>query len=172
MTEFELRRRLPRRSRDGRWGKAGVRLTEDQARQRDLAVLARRATDKAAHETSERISYQLWRAGELKPWLITMALNARGLYGPEVDIACGAQEPDVDLWEAGKRYPTWEQTRLLANLCGVTVRYLTAWDEPFDARSTTMRFHVPAHELDADRERLVRRFDDDAWKATVAEAAR
>ncbi len=33
-----------------------------------------------------------------------------------VDIACGAQEPAVDEWEAGTRYPSFEQLLALAAL--------------------------------------------------------
>ncbi|MDF3320228.1 hypothetical protein P3G66_31950, partial [Rhodococcus sp. C3V] len=42
---------------------------------------------------------------------ITRALDAAELYGPDVDIACGAQEPAVDEWEAGTRYPSFGQGR-------------------------------------------------------------
>lgn len=61
-----------------------------------------------------------WRAGKMVPCRITVALNANSLYGPEVDVACGAEEPAVDQWEAGILYPTWQQVLLLAELCGVT----------------------------------------------------
>lgn len=58
------------------------------------------------------------------PKRITMALDARGLYGPEVDLACGAREPDVDRWETGDLVPTPEQLAKLAALTGVTVEFL------------------------------------------------
>lgn len=46
------------------------------------------------------------------PYRITMALGDR--YGPEVDHACGVEEPAVDQWETGERIPTPEQIELLA----------------------------------------------------------
>jgi transcriptional regulator with XRE-family HTH domain len=53
--------------------------------------------------------------------MITMWLDYRRLDGPEVDAACGVAEPTVDLWEAGRVYPTWEQLTALAKLCQVAV---------------------------------------------------
>lgn len=50
------------------------------------------------------------------PSRITHALNARQLYGPQVDAACLAAEPDVDEWEAGRRYPSPAQVEALAAL--------------------------------------------------------
>jgi hypothetical protein len=50
------------------------------------------------------------------PHRITQALDAKSLYGPDVDRACGVEEPAVDLWEAGELVPTDEQVRLLAEL--------------------------------------------------------
>ena len=50
------------------------------------------------------------------PARITLALDARGLAGPEVDQACGVQEPEVDLWELGRIVPTRAQILLLAKL--------------------------------------------------------
>lgn len=54
------------------------------------------------------------------PERITTALNAAGLWGPEVDRACGVEEPAVDLWESGELVPSREQMEALARLCGVT----------------------------------------------------
>jgi hypothetical protein len=94
------------------------------------------------------------------PWRITVVLDAKGLYGPEVDEACGAAEPDVDLWEAGVLYPTWEQVQRLAELCGVTPRFLmdddgilgtTVWGQ------STLRFHAPMDEV-----RVVEKFTPEA----------
>ncbi|WP_433357843.1 helix-turn-helix domain-containing protein (plasmid) [Microtetraspora malaysiensis] len=45
---------------------------------------------------------------------ITMALNARNLYGAKVDRALGVEEPTVDWWEEGKAVPTAAQVRRLA----------------------------------------------------------
>jgi transcriptional regulator with XRE-family HTH domain len=58
-----------------------------------------------------------------EPTRITAALNLRGLYGPEVDAACGVEEPAVDMWEAGKLVPTPNQIRRLARLTGFPVAY-------------------------------------------------
>lgn len=58
-----------------------------------------------------------WASGKVIPWRITTALDADSLYGPEVDLACGVEEPAVDRWEAGTLYPTWEQLCALAELC-------------------------------------------------------
>lgn len=52
-----------------------------------------------------------------------MALDICHLYGPEVDIACGGEEPMVDEWETGARTPTAEQVVLLANLTGYPVEF-------------------------------------------------
>lgn len=52
------------------------------------------------------------------PGRITAALNLAGLDGPEVDRACGVEEPAVDMWEAGTLVPTREQVEALATLTG------------------------------------------------------
>jgi hypothetical protein len=59
-------------------------------------------------------------SGKPNPARITTALDAAGLWGPEVDRACGVEEPTVDLWESGELVPTREQVEALAELCGVT----------------------------------------------------
>lgn len=66
----------------------------------------------------------LWESGALVPWFITHLLNEGRHVGPEVDIACHAEEPAVDLWEAGALYPSWGQTVALARLVDVRVRDL------------------------------------------------
>lgn len=68
---------------------------------------------------------ELWKAGKLVPWYITGLLDAGRHVGPSVDIACKAREPAVDRWEAGREYPSWEQTVALARFLGVRVRTLT-----------------------------------------------
>lgn len=93
-----------------------------------LAEAERRATqERAAVEAKARQdeaeAYEGWLAGRVVPHRITLALDIRALYGPEVDEACGAKEPDVDDWEAGRKYPTWEQLTLLAALTGFDVRF-------------------------------------------------
>jgi len=106
------------------WGKAGQRLTDDEVAARRRKIFADRAEAEASKIAAEAEGRRLWRAGRLIPWCITVALDRKGLEGAEVDIACGTTEPDVDHWEAGIVYPTWEQARLLAELCGVTVPFL------------------------------------------------
>lgn len=147
------------------WGKAGVRLTDQQREQRGRTATAGRNRRKMQRSADNRIAYRLWRAGELQPYLITHALDARGLYGPKVDEACGATEPDVDLWEAGKLYPTWGQVLRLADLCGVTPRLLCTKRDVLTVEQTSMRFHGYVD----DRPR-VWAFDMDAVRRTVGEA--
>lgn len=64
---------------------------------------------------------------------ITMALDAAGLYGPEVDCSCGTFEGnpagDVDDWELGTHQPTRDQVRLLAALTDMPVAFFY---EPFE----------------------------------------
>lgn len=69
----------------------------------------------------EDAAHEAWRLGKVVPHRITIALG--DLEGPGVDEACGAREPAVDEWEAGVRYPTWEQLLLLAELTGFHVRF-------------------------------------------------
>jgi hypothetical protein len=57
------------------------------------------------------------------PERITIALDFRGLWGPEVDQMLGGEEPMVDEWEAGERVPTVAQVQMLAELTGFTVRW-------------------------------------------------
>lgn len=107
------------------WGKAGERITTAQARERARARLAptrrARAIYEPAHQARTRAAHRAWAAGLVLPYMITRYLDYRGLDGPEVDRACGVEEPTVDLWEAGRVYPTWEQLTALADLCGVPV---------------------------------------------------
>ncbi len=147
-----------------RWGKAGVRLTEQQMTSRGHAATTRRNKRKLERLADDRIAYRLWRSGELKPHLITAALDFKKLYGPEVDLACGAKEPDVDLWEAGKLYPTWEQLLLLAKLVEKTPRFLCGKHVPLQIAQTSMRFHV----LDVPAPPPVWSFEPEAVAATVA----
>lgn len=57
------------------------------------------------------------------PQRITTALDVMGLYGPEVDRACGVEEPTVDLWETGELVPTRGQVEALSALTGFPVRF-------------------------------------------------
>lgn len=70
--------------------------------------------------------FEAWREGLVSPRAITTALDTRALYGPEVDHACGVQEPAVDQWEAGQLYPTWEQLDALAKLTEFPVQFFTS----------------------------------------------
>lgn len=69
--------------------------------------------------------FEAWREGLVSPRAITAALDMRALYGPEVDEACGVQEPAVDQWEAGQLYPSWEQLEALSRLTEFPVRFFT-----------------------------------------------
>lgn len=136
-----------------RWGKAGVRITDaeaqaearreraeankakllDQNRERtDAATAAAKSSTPPSHaralarqqrEQATQRAYQEWRAGKVVPHRITTALDLRSLYGPRVDEACGVEEPAVDEWEEGVRYPTWEQLLALAELTGYPVAF-------------------------------------------------
>jgi|SRR5579859_4491868 len=150
-----------------RWGKAGQRLTEQETAARTREAVARRNQAAVRRRADNAIAYRLWRAGELCPHLITQALDARGLHGPEVDLACGAQEPDVDLWEAGKLYPTWAQLCLLAELVGTTPRFLCTRDrDVLLVTDTTLRFHGYRDPV----EPPVLSYPPDVVAATVADA--
>jgi len=146
------------------WGKAGQRLTEDELLHRRRQATARRNQSRTVRHASDRIAYRLWRAGQLQPYLITMNLDAAGLFGPGVDEACGAAEPDVDLWEAGQLYPTWDQLLKLAELVGTTPRRLCERRDILAVSQTSMRFHGYA---DDERPR-VWMFDQDAVRRTVS----
>lgn len=65
-----------------------------------------------------------------QPKRATLALDAAGLYGPDVDRACGTYEGnpdgDVDGWELGESVPTPEQVALLAELTRLPVDYFYA----------------------------------------------
>ena len=68
--------------------------------------------------------FEEWKAGALLPWRCTLVLDAARAEGAWVDIACGADEPEVDLWEAGKLYPSWENTVRLAALANIPLEEL------------------------------------------------
>ncbi len=139
-----------------RWGSAGVRLTQHEARAADLRAGLRRLRDRQAFDEARR----KWEAGELVPARITIALDLHELYGPEVDATCGVAEPDVDRWEAGELYPTWEQ--LLA-LSAITPRVtLPFFFIPANEQAwSTLEFHMPPSELP----KRVARFKPEAFTA-------
>lgn len=151
-----------------KWGKAGVRLTLAEADARAARHRAERNRTRAADEAAAKEGYRDWREGRLIPATITMALDAHSLTGPEVDEACCAREPDVDRWEAGVLYPTWEQAKLLAELCRVQVRFLARSHEHIDVNFTSLQFHIP----DSGRQQppLVRFFTPEAIEAATRNA--
>jgi hypothetical protein len=130
-----------------RWGKAGVRLTDREAESRDRRNAGLRAA-RQRHEAADEITGRKeWAEGRVRPHMITVALNRRRLYGPEVDEACGVEEPAVDQWEAGELYPTWPQLRALAVLCQVPVgRFMWRGTPALTVEQTSMRFHIKAHD--------------------------
>lgn len=85
---------------------------------------------------------EAWQLGLVQPFIITQALDAHGLYGPEVDEACGTFEPAVDMWEAGQLYPAWAELEALAALTGYPVGFFTTTHEPVPFEATSMRFHL------------------------------
>lgn len=106
--------------------------------QQALHPRARRATEgaralAAAQSSADRARYTAARArqetekllatGTVVPGRITIALYIRGLEGPQVDIDCGAEEPDVDEWELGIKQPTADQVRKLAELTGFPIPF-------------------------------------------------
>ncbi|MDH6284340.1 hypothetical protein [Prescottella agglutinans] len=97
-------------------------------------------------QEAEREAYEGWRLGLVAPWRITAALNLGDHYGPEVDVACGTEEPAVDQWEAGTRYPTFEQLKLLAELTGRRVDWFVQTEKPLDVRSTSLWGHLTKRE--------------------------
>ena len=130
-----------------RWGRAGERLTPAECDARDRAAAGRRNLSRCRRAADDRVAYARWRAGLVVPALITMALDLRGMYGPAVDRACLAVEPDVDQWEAGERYPSWPQLRALAQLTGFAPRWFVRDDvEPLAVWQTSMVFHMSAAE--------------------------
>lgn len=110
----------------------------------DRSLRSAHATDSAPqYPMSVDGAYAAWRHGDIAPWRITLALNARGLYGPEVDRACGVEEPAVDEWEAGRAYPTFDQLLALATLTEYPVwSFIDRGSKPLTAADTSMRFHV------------------------------
>lgn len=82
--------------------------------------------ERAEQARRRREARDAWAAGRVVPHRITLALDIGQHCGPEVDRACGAEEPAVDQWEEGVRYPTWEQLLLLAELTGYPVGFFTA----------------------------------------------
>ena len=144
------------------WGKAGQRLTEEEARRQR----ARRGLDwerlKATRLAEARRN---WEAGKVAPWRITHALG--DLNGPGVDRECGVEEPTVDHWELGIVYPTWRQLELLAVLTGYPVAFFCLDDKRILASEPSLAYHCKPSEIrDADEE-MARRFLPEAIAATL-----
>jgi hypothetical protein len=138
----------------GQWGKAGQRRQPKEITKRRQIILAERRRRKTLADQQDHEAYQRWRAGLVCPARITAALNLAGLYGPDVDRQCLAEEPEVDQWEAGERYPTWEQLRALADLTGKPPRWFTSSHQPpIPIWETSLWFHMSrAQQRAADRE--------------------
>jgi transcriptional regulator with XRE-family HTH domain len=75
----------------------------------------------AAAERHDPAAYYAGKAPT--PERITMALDLRELYGPEVDQALGGEEPMVDEWESGARVPDFAQVQALAEMTDSPVRF-------------------------------------------------
>jgi hypothetical protein len=129
-----------------KWGRAGQRLDPQSTRKRRSArAFHQRVTEQ--HGVEDEQARQKWLMGLVVPAHITMALDGADLHGPEVDGACGVQEPAVDNWEAGRLYPTWEQILRLAELTGRRPSYFMApVHQVTSIYDTSMRFHLPPGE--------------------------
>ena len=104
---------------------------------------------------------ELWRTGKLVPAYISRLLDKAHLFGPDVDVACNAVEPEVDLWEVGRLYPRWDQTVALAKLLDVPVRALAHPDaKPEALESRPRERRTPGFAVIAS-------FDPEAVKRTV-----
>lgn len=149
-----------------RWGKAGVRLTADEIKAATRARVAAANKERIRNEQAMAKARADWTAGRVVPWLITIALDAKRLYGPEVDEACGVAEPGVDMWEEGTLYPTFEQLCALAKLTGKAPGYFMNRPGIVGIRpsDTSIRFHV---RVDDEKEPLMA-FRPEAIAAAVA----
>jgi hypothetical protein len=148
-----------------RWGKAGVRLTADEIKAAERVRRVEANKERLAEERALEKARADWAAGHVVPWLITISLDAKHLYGPEVDEQCGVPEPGVDMWEAGTLYPSFEQLCALAKLTGKTPGYFMARPgvvgiKPSD---TTLRFHYDC----GDEKEPVMAFKPEAIAAAV-----
>jgi hypothetical protein len=118
------------------WGKAGQRLTQQQILERR----GRRAFGRLVAERANDVAKLAWRRGELSPYAVTVALDLAGLFGPEADAKLGVEEPALDEWEAGTRYPEWSQVVALAAAAEMTPRALLRISPSTD-RASSARFH-------------------------------
>ncbi|WP_433717032.1 hypothetical protein ACQP2U_42520 (plasmid) [Nocardia sp. CA-084685] len=150
-----------------RWGKAGERLTDDEAARRARAHNSGKNATAAAQAAAEAEGRRGWEAGLVTPWRITHALDMRELYGPEVDKACGVEEPAVDHWELGILYPRWKQFTALAELTGFAVDWFSLPGDPIRVEETSMWWHLKPSERAAIDDRIVLRFQPGAITDTL-----
>lgn len=134
-----------------KWLKAGVRADpHERARiAREYVANGNKAAIRhnVAWERAMKIGQRKWAEGLVIPAHITLALDAGDHFGPEVDAACLAEEPEVDLWELGKLYPKWEQLVALAQLTGKLPDMFMAPVRPaISMYETSMRFHTRPQE--------------------------
>jgi transcriptional regulator with XRE-family HTH domain len=94
-----------------------------------------------AQHLGDHAAHRLWELGRAVPHRITTALDLHRLEGPEVDWACGVEEPTVDLWEAGALYPSWAQLCRLAELTGRPIGFFFLPGPAMRWSDTTLRFH-------------------------------
>ncbi len=113
MPSIFSRRSARDRSRDGRTPKdAGERLKGMSAAETArFCRIAEQFAVPGPFTDPDEDDRELWRAGKLVPWYISTLLDHGSHVGPQVDLACRVQEPDVDRWEAGHLYPMWENRR-------------------------------------------------------------
>jgi hypothetical protein len=119
-----------RRRATARWG-SGESQPQPTLVNPSTTALDRRALQAAAR----RQQFERERSATPVPARITLALNLRELYGPEVDVACGVVEPAVDQWETGELVATGEQIVLLAALTGFPVEFFYSPVEPGTTRT-------------------------------------
>lgn len=86
---------------------------------RDLAAQQTQAQHESyASAALGQADDRLIASGKVVPARITLAMNLRGVDGPDVDVHCGTFEGnpagDVDAWEAGTAVPSADQVRLMA----------------------------------------------------------
>ena len=67
----------------------------------------------------------------INPHRITVALDRAKLVGPTADAKLGAQEPDLDMWEAGRAQPSDPQLRKLARMANVPPAFFQLADNEF-----------------------------------------
>lgn len=126
----------------GKWLKAGVRADPDEREKARCKHLRERNEHERCQAANEPRARRQWELGRMVPAKITHALNRRKLFGPEVDAACGAEEPDVDLWETGEKYPTWEQVEALAKLTDFQPIFFFNPTTHIDIRDTSLWLHM------------------------------